>query len=186
MRVRVHPFHVIRINKMLSCAGADRLQQGMRGAWGKPYGSVARVNMCVSQISQCLGKLLTFIQWSGHHVHPMPRQQQGHHHGGPPTCPIQVPWTTEDHRFQEVGFHSSRPCRVRGPQGQQAGHQRRCLRSGQYQNAETVCIQELMSANSSSSPRVPSSRTSGLRSVLKGLSNCRTSWCLMGGAMYRL
>jgi len=24
MRVRVHPFHVIRINKMLSCAGADR------------------------------------------------------------------------------------------------------------------------------------------------------------------
>lgn len=25
MRVRVHPFHVIRINKMLSCAGADRL-----------------------------------------------------------------------------------------------------------------------------------------------------------------
>jgi len=24
MRVRVHPFHVTRINKMLSCAGADR------------------------------------------------------------------------------------------------------------------------------------------------------------------
>ena len=24
MRVRVHPYHVIRINKMLSCAGADR------------------------------------------------------------------------------------------------------------------------------------------------------------------
>lgn len=24
MRVRVHPWHVIRINKMLSCAGADR------------------------------------------------------------------------------------------------------------------------------------------------------------------
>ena len=24
MRVRVHPFHVLRINKMLSCAGADR------------------------------------------------------------------------------------------------------------------------------------------------------------------
>ncbi|BEI92011.1 uncharacterized protein CcaverHIS019_0408310 [Cutaneotrichosporon cavernicola] len=45
LRVRVHPFHVIRINKMLSCAGADRLQQGMRGAWGKPYGKVARVNI---------------------------------------------------------------------------------------------------------------------------------------------
>ena len=24
IRVRAHPFHVIRINKMLSCAGADR------------------------------------------------------------------------------------------------------------------------------------------------------------------
>jgi len=45
LRVRVHPFHVVRINKMLSCAGADRLQTGMRGAWGKPYGTVARVNI---------------------------------------------------------------------------------------------------------------------------------------------
>lgn len=43
--VGVHPFHVIRINKMLSCAGADRLQQGMRGAWGKPAGTVARVRV---------------------------------------------------------------------------------------------------------------------------------------------
>ena len=25
IKVRVHPFHVLRINKMLSCAGADRL-----------------------------------------------------------------------------------------------------------------------------------------------------------------
>lgn len=30
---------------MLSCAGADRLQTGMRGAFGKPNGSVARVNI---------------------------------------------------------------------------------------------------------------------------------------------
>jgi large subunit ribosomal protein L10e len=30
---------------MLSCAGADRLQTGMRGAWGKPNGSVARVKI---------------------------------------------------------------------------------------------------------------------------------------------
>jgi large subunit ribosomal protein L10e len=43
MRVRVHPWHVLRINKMLSCAGADRLQQGMRGAFGKPVGKAARV-----------------------------------------------------------------------------------------------------------------------------------------------
>ncbi|KAB2104504.1 ribosomal protein L10e [Alternaria alternata] len=45
LRVRVHPYHVVRINKMLSCAGADRLQTGMRGAFGKPNGLVARVNI---------------------------------------------------------------------------------------------------------------------------------------------
>jgi large subunit ribosomal protein L10e len=45
MRVRVHPFHVLRINKMLSCAGADRLQTGMRGAFGKPTGVTARVDI---------------------------------------------------------------------------------------------------------------------------------------------
>ncbi|KII66046.1 60S ribosomal protein L10-like protein [Thelohanellus kitauei] len=45
IRIRVHPFHVIRINKMLSCAGADRLQTGMRGAFGKPVGKVARVHV---------------------------------------------------------------------------------------------------------------------------------------------
>lgn len=45
LRVRVHPWHTVRINKMLSCAGADRLQQGMRHAFGKPYIKSARVNI---------------------------------------------------------------------------------------------------------------------------------------------
>ncbi|XP_057310357.1 60S ribosomal protein L10-like [Hydractinia symbiolongicarpus] len=45
IRIRVHPYHIVRINKMLSCAGADRLQTGMRGAFGKPQGTVARVNI---------------------------------------------------------------------------------------------------------------------------------------------
>merc|ERR1712118_602162 len=45
LRVRAHPFNVLRINKMLSCAGADRIQTGMRGAFGKSYGTVARVNI---------------------------------------------------------------------------------------------------------------------------------------------
>lgn len=45
LRIRVHPYHVLRINKMLSCAGADRLQTGMRGAFGKPLGLAARVNI---------------------------------------------------------------------------------------------------------------------------------------------
>jgi len=45
VRVRLHPYNIIRINKMLTCAGADRLQTGMRGAYGKPYGLSARVKI---------------------------------------------------------------------------------------------------------------------------------------------
>eukprot|EP00339_Tiarina_fusa_P014917 CAMPEP_0117038718 /NCGR_PEP_ID=MMETSP0472-20121206/27223_1 /TAXON_ID=693140 ORGANISM="Tiarina fusus, Strain LIS" /NCGR_SAMPLE_ID=MMETSP0472 /ASSEMBLY_ACC=CAM_ASM_000603 /LENGTH=225 /DNA_ID=CAMNT_0004749017 /DNA_START=4 /DNA_END=681 /DNA_ORIENTATION=- len=51
MRIRAHPFHVLRINKMLSCAGADRLQTGMRHAYGKPAGLVARVRIGQALIS---------------------------------------------------------------------------------------------------------------------------------------
>ncbi len=45
LRVRAHPYHVLRINKQLSCAGADRLSSGMRGAFGRPYGLAARVDI---------------------------------------------------------------------------------------------------------------------------------------------
>jgi len=45
IRIRVHPWHVVRINKMLSCAGADRLQTGMRHAYGKALLKAARVNI---------------------------------------------------------------------------------------------------------------------------------------------
>merc|ERR1712179_808105 len=45
IRMRVHPFHVLRMGKMLSCAGADRLQTGMRGAFGKAHGTAARVRI---------------------------------------------------------------------------------------------------------------------------------------------
>merc|ERR1712216_829027 len=45
MRIRVHPWHVVRINKMLSCAGADRLQTGMRHAHGKALCKCARVGI---------------------------------------------------------------------------------------------------------------------------------------------
>merc|ERR1712151_1088562 len=45
IRVRPHPFQVLRINKTLSCAGADRLSTGMRGAFGKSYGTAARVHI---------------------------------------------------------------------------------------------------------------------------------------------
>merc|ERR1712224_52169 len=45
LRVRAHPFHILRHNKMLTCAGADRLQTGMRNAYGKPCGTCARINI---------------------------------------------------------------------------------------------------------------------------------------------
>eukprot|EP00750_Incisomonas_marina_P001308 INCI1110.2.p1 GENE.INCI1110.2~~INCI1110.2.p1 ORF type:complete len:232 (+),score=33.44 INCI1110.2:63-698(+) len=51
MRIRAHPYQVLRINKMLSCAGADRLQTGMRGAYGKPGGLVARVRIGQTMLS---------------------------------------------------------------------------------------------------------------------------------------
>lgn len=41
--IHVKPFHIIRENRMMAFAGADRLQDGMRRAFGKPVGRVARV-----------------------------------------------------------------------------------------------------------------------------------------------
>lgn len=76
LRVRAHPYHVVRINKMLSCAGADRLQTGMRGAWGKPNGSVARVN---------IGQILLSVRTRDNRKSPSPLPQSFHfmipHHG---------------------------------------------------------------------------------------------------------
>lgn len=44
IRVRLHPFHVFRIN-IISCAGADRLQTVIRDAFGKPQGMVAKFHI---------------------------------------------------------------------------------------------------------------------------------------------
>jgi large subunit ribosomal protein L10e len=44
LRIRPHPFHVMRENKMMAFAGADRLQDGMRRSFGKPIGVTARVH----------------------------------------------------------------------------------------------------------------------------------------------
>ncbi len=44
MVVRKYPHHVLRENKMLAFAGADRLQDGMRLAFGKPVGTAAIIN----------------------------------------------------------------------------------------------------------------------------------------------
>jgi large subunit ribosomal protein L10e len=41
--VRVYPHHIVRENKMIAGAGADRLQKGMRKAYGRPVDLAARL-----------------------------------------------------------------------------------------------------------------------------------------------
>ncbi|NHJ87148.1 MAG: 50S ribosomal protein L16 [Asgard group archaeon] len=41
--VRAFPHHILRENKMMAFAGADRLQDGMRRSFGKPMDVAARV-----------------------------------------------------------------------------------------------------------------------------------------------
>uniref|UniRef100_A0A671E9G2 Uncharacterized protein n=1 Tax=Rhinolophus ferrumequinum TaxID=59479 RepID=A0A671E9G2_RHIFE len=54
IRVRLHPFQVICINKMWSCAGADRLQTGMRVPLESPQDPVARVHIGQVIMSICI------------------------------------------------------------------------------------------------------------------------------------
>mgnify|MGYP001770674223 CR=1 FL=1 len=43
-KITKYPHHVIRENKMLAMAGADRLQEGMRLAFGVPTGRAVRIS----------------------------------------------------------------------------------------------------------------------------------------------
>jgi len=43
LRVHVYPHHILRENKQATGAGADRVSQGMRNAYGKNVGTAARV-----------------------------------------------------------------------------------------------------------------------------------------------
>ncbi|KAK7797601.1 hypothetical protein U0070_024968, partial [Myodes glareolus] len=53
---------------MLSCAGADRLQTGVRGAFGKPQGTVARVH-----IGQVIMSIRTKLQTKEHVIEALRR-----------------------------------------------------------------------------------------------------------------
>ncbi|XP_024614943.1 60S ribosomal protein L10-like [Neophocaena asiaeorientalis asiaeorientalis] len=74
IRVQPHPSHVIRTNRMLSCAGADGLQTGMQGASGKPR-------------AQWPGSTLAKSQ-----CHPHQAAEQAACDRGPPQGQVQVPW----------------------------------------------------------------------------------------------
>jgi len=43
--VRTYPHHIIRENKMIAGAGADRLQKGMRRSFGRPSDKAARFDV---------------------------------------------------------------------------------------------------------------------------------------------
>jgi len=45
MTIRVHPHHILRENKMMAVAGADRIQDGMRRSFGKPTDRAARIKI---------------------------------------------------------------------------------------------------------------------------------------------
>jgi len=45
LHVRAYPHIVLRENKMMAFAGADRLQEGMRRSFGKPLGLAARIEI---------------------------------------------------------------------------------------------------------------------------------------------
>jgi large subunit ribosomal protein L10e len=48
LEVKLYPHIILRENKMIATAGADRLQEGMRRAYGKPCALAARVKIGAS------------------------------------------------------------------------------------------------------------------------------------------
>ena len=48
LEVRIFPHVILRENKMIATVGADRLQEGMRRAYGKPVALAARVKIGAS------------------------------------------------------------------------------------------------------------------------------------------
>ncbi len=70
-KVRVFPHHVLRENKQATGAGADRVSEGMRLAFGKAVGTAARVEpgqkiMTVYSTPQYLEKIKDALRHSGH------------------------------------------------------------------------------------------------------------------------
>jgi large subunit ribosomal protein L10e len=56
LKIRVYPHNVIRENKQATGAGADRVSQGMRAAYGKAVGTAARLKKDQMVITVDTGK----------------------------------------------------------------------------------------------------------------------------------
>lgn len=71
LKFHLYPHHVLRHNKQASGAGADRVSQGMRKAFGKNVGSAARVKagqrvMTLYTLPQHLDKARDAMRKAGH------------------------------------------------------------------------------------------------------------------------
>mmetsp|Transcript_9066 Transcript_9066/g.7982 ORF Transcript_9066/g.7982 Transcript_9066/m.7982 type:complete len:205 (+) Transcript_9066:148-762(+) len=107
LRCRVHPWHVLRINKMLSCAGADRLQTGMRGAFGKPQGKACRVK---------INQILYSVRCARKNVpHAMEAFRRGK---------FKFPGRQKNRRLRQVGFHQAHQKGISKPQGRRQTYPR--------------------------------------------------------------
>ncbi|ACP35941.1 ribosomal protein L16 [Sulfolobus islandicus Y.G.57.14] len=60
MWILKYPHHVLRENKMMAFAGADRLQDGMRLSFGTPIGTAARIEK--------LGEILIVVKVKKEHL----------------------------------------------------------------------------------------------------------------------
>ncbi len=87
IRVRLHPFHVIRINKMLSCGRGRQAADGDAG--------------CVWEAAGHGG---AGAHRAGDYVHPHQGAEQGARGGGAAQGQVQVPGQAEDPHLQEWGF----------------------------------------------------------------------------------
>jgi large subunit ribosomal protein L10e len=71
LKLRVYPHHVLRENKQATGAGADRVSEGMRLAFGKAVGTAARVEpkqkiFTVYTSPQYLDKVKDALRHGGH------------------------------------------------------------------------------------------------------------------------
>ena len=57
VKIRIYPHHVLRENPLATGAGADRFQEGMSRAYGKPIGMAARVKRGQKIISIRVNKI---------------------------------------------------------------------------------------------------------------------------------
>ena len=62
LEVKVVPHHILRENKMLTGAGADRMQSGMKHAFGKAVGSAAQVKKGSTLFTVMVDENTEFVQ----------------------------------------------------------------------------------------------------------------------------